>query len=497
MVQAKYLKDYKYNYLILKCEGIEGGYGYQQKMLASNKIERILKCSVRNINGAAYFYYDISSKVTLENLYQRKQMTYEQVKDFLEQMDVIYGNLADFFLEEAGLLLQPEYIYYDFSSGKYYGLYYPREIEEGINLYEPLMDFLLNHIDNNNQELADKVYRIYEMSEDAFFSLADALALFEDGEEKEYRTEKRTERERSYDREDAYLFAEKSLEEIQNISQENLSENKLENDVSRERKQGQRNCKEQGANIEKNSIFYGIFALLSLCGMGGEVWIYWEYELTEQELLMILCCGVVTLLCFLFSLVQCLLSGKRIKKQEKEDMELQREIEDEFRELRPVALEGVLDRDMCLSMLGNPAESNHQGVREENRKEDQKNKWQRIPDEERYDDRNEETVFIDLRKTSQEYKLYALDKKNKRHIELTKFPFTIGKMAGYVDCALADDSVSRLHARIEKRENKLYLTDMNSTNGTYKNGLRMEPSETVELEPGDEIRFGKLNYCYR
>ena len=41
------------------------------------------------------------------------------------------------------------------------------------------------------------------------------------------------------------------------------------------------------------------------------------------------------------------------------------------------------------------------------------------------------------------------------------------------------------------------LTDMNSTNGTYRNGLRMQPQETVEIEPGDEIRFGNLNYCYR
>ena len=62
---------------------------------------------------------------------------------------------------------------------------------------------------------------------------------------------------------------------------------------------------------------------------------------------------------------------------------------------------------------------------------------------------------------------------------------------------LPDDSVSRLHARLEKQGERILLTDMNSTNGTYKNGLRMEPSETVEIEPGDEIRFGKLNYCYR
>lgn len=96
-----------------------------------------------------------------------------------------------------------------------------------------------------------------------------------------------------------------------------------------------------------------------------------------------------------------------------------------------------------------------------------------------------------------EYKLYALDRKNKRHIELVKFPYTVGKMAGCVDCLLADDSVSRIHARFEKEGDTIRLVDMNSTNGTYKNGLRLQPQESVDIEPGDEIRFGNLNYCYR
>ncbi len=108
-----------------------------------------------------------------------------------------------------------------------------------------------------------------------------------------------------------------------------------------------------------------------------------------------------------------------------------------------------------------------------------------------------ETVFVDTTKPSENYKLYATDRRNKKHIALDRFPVTIGKMAGCVDYVLPDDSVSRIHARIEREDNRILLTDMNSTNGTFKNGLRIEPGETVEIEPGDELRFGKLNYCCR
>jgi pSer/pThr/pTyr-binding forkhead associated (FHA) protein len=41
------------------------------------------------------------------------------------------------------------------------------------------------------------------------------------------------------------------------------------------------------------------------------------------------------------------------------------------------------------------------------------------------------------------------------------------------------------------------MTALNSTNGTYRNGIRVEPSETVSIEVGDEVRLGKLEFEYR
>ena len=203
--------------------------------------------------------------------------------------------------------------------------------------------------------------------------------------------------------------------------------------------------------------------------------------------MMVVCCLGVMGLCFVFSLIQVLLSGKKEREKEEKEQELLRDIEDEFREERGVSLKNVLDKNMDIAVAGGFVP---QQVKTSGRQQTQMSGTQQMSD-------YGETVFIDTGKQKAEYKLYALDKKNKKHIELTQFPFTIGKMAGCVDCVLMDDSISRLHARIERQDEKILLTDMNSMNGTYKNGLRMEPSETVEIEPGDEIRFGKLNYCYR
>jgi hypothetical protein len=74
--------------------------------------------------------------------------------------------------------------------------------------------------------------------------------------------------------------------------------------------------------------------------------------------------------------------------------------------------------------------------------------------------------------------------------EITKTPFLIGKKQEEVDLCLTEKFISRIHAKIVSENDGIYLEDLNSTNGTFKNGLRMRPYEKKKLEPGDEVRFG-------
>lgn len=109
---------------------------------------------------------------------------------------------------------------------------------------------------------------------------------------------------------------------------------------------------------------------------------------------------------------------------------------------------------------------------------------------------NSNTVFIPWVENC-EHKLYGLGKNNKKHIDLNRAPITIGKLKGAVDIEIPDESISRIHAKLIKKNGKYVLVDMNSTNGTYKNGLRLSPNESVVIEPGDEIGLGKLKFIYR
>jgi two-component system response regulator AtoC len=57
-----------------------------------------------------------------------------------------------------------------------------------------------------------------------------------------------------------------------------------------------------------------------------------------------------------------------------------------------------------------------------------------------------------------------------------------------VDIAMEDTKLSRQHAQFVKQDDKLILTDLGSTNGTFVNGERIY--SPTELSHGDEIRVG-------
>ena len=69
-------------------------------------------------------------------------------------------------------------------------------------------------------------------------------------------------------------------------------------------------------------------------------------------------------------------------------------------------------------------------------------------------------------------------------------------MKGRVQLQLPDASVSRIHARFVEKEGRTALMDLNSTNGTFINGIGLEQNETMVLEAGDEVRLGSVILHY-
>jgi hypothetical protein len=72
--------------------------------------------------------------------------------------------------------------------------------------------------------------------------------------------------------------------------------------------------------------------------------------------------------------------------------------------------------------------------------------------------------------------------------------FSIGRSGG-CDLTIADMTVSRVHATLERSADGWLLTDLGSTNGTRVNGWRVR--SPVPVRAGDVVSFGDAQYSLR
>jgi pSer/pThr/pTyr-binding forkhead associated (FHA) protein len=75
--------------------------------------------------------------------------------------------------------------------------------------------------------------------------------------------------------------------------------------------------------------------------------------------------------------------------------------------------------------------------------------------------------------------------------ELDSSPVTLGRAAENDLVLDADEFASVHHARIEPRRDGVWLTDLESTNGTFINGIKL--TRPQKLTPGDVIRVGETD----
>jgi pSer/pThr/pTyr-binding forkhead associated (FHA) protein len=75
-----------------------------------------------------------------------------------------------------------------------------------------------------------------------------------------------------------------------------------------------------------------------------------------------------------------------------------------------------------------------------------------------------------------------------------KVPIVNIGRAEYNDIILPDDSVSTVHAKLQRREGIWVIVDLDSTNGTIVDGERVDGE--APLAPGSIVRFGTIQTIF-
>lgn len=391
-MRVEYVRSLNCNYERILLEEKPEEKRYQYCIVSRGGIKGLLSCSLRYMDGRAFLYYDISSMQNVAQLYAKNCVTRRWMKDFLWSMRQIKQELERFLLDSKNIIWYPEQIFQDLENNVFYFLYLP--YYEGESGFMRLLEFLVEHVDYEDEALVNLVYRMYEQLEqngEVYLQ----TQIFEDA--------KCLEETKPLDEITEGKTEEVLQEETGRSGQEDAG--KLQD--SRESMSKEREAKEGETKEEAEK--RGIFSIFESRKKRG------------------------------------------------------REQRDEYKYAMQSAMEGY-------------------AVAEET-------------------DYEEEpfgrTMFVEEKVVREQGTHRLLSAEGNLLAMLDKPLLSIGKKKGEVDVVLKDVSVSRIHARILVENREVYLEDLNSTNGTFKNGLRLQPYEKRRLEEGDEIKCGTVELVFR
>ncbi|KAF7153241.1 hypothetical protein RHSIM_Rhsim01G0197200 [Rhododendron simsii] len=77
--------------------------------------------------------------------------------------------------------------------------------------------------------------------------------------------------------------------------------------------------------------------------------------------------------------------------------------------------------------------------------------------------------------------------------EIASSAVTVGRLPEKADIVIPVGTVSGVHARIEKKDGVLLVTDLDSTNGTFIGEKRLKPGVAAPMSSGSYITFGDTN----
>lgn len=159
-MKTEFLRSLNCNYKRILLEEKPEERKYQYCILNRGGIKGLLSCSLRYIDGDAYLYYDITSRQNIRQIFERKPIPREWVCAFLKSFQKQRQELDRFLLDMNHILWYPEEVFQELDAYEFSFLYVP--YYEGDNGFKALLDFWVERIDYNDEELVECVYHIFE-----------------------------------------------------------------------------------------------------------------------------------------------------------------------------------------------------------------------------------------------------------------------------------------------------------------------------------------------
>lgn len=179
-LETEYRRSLKGTSLLLKyeetCEE-----NYQIRMLRENSCQGILELESCETGEHPVLAYNISGKQSLEERFAKQGLLEKDIQEILDSLCAVMEQLPQYFLEEGGLLLDPELIFWD--EEQYLFCYDPfcqRELQKA---FHQLTEFFVQHTDYQNTKSVKLAFLLHKETMKENYSLNTLLKKIEQKKE--------------------------------------------------------------------------------------------------------------------------------------------------------------------------------------------------------------------------------------------------------------------------------------------------------------------------
>lgn len=451
-MKAEYKRDMNHNYLILYGEKDINTDSYQVRMLVGNIIPSLLKCRIQGVDGKFMMYFDITSKQAVSTLYEEKKMGNEDLRLIFGGFVRVMEEAAEYLINPAQLVLKPQYIFADCEKKELFFCLMPGYDKDIKEQFQLLTEYILPKIDHEDSEAVILGYGVYRRTMENSFHL-------EHIKEELYRKQNNKEEIKTETEKDSREISVQETGEESLMQSSGMSEN-----FWRE---------EKTEKTDSHKLFgkkVAVFVLILLALAGVTMAISGGY-LPHQDISVLL--GVVLAgMGGIMLAVLIIRKAKDVYKQPQRESREKPQLSEKF--VRPPVNEILQEGsdDSIKTMM--EKKSLHR---------------------EREEDFGE-TVVLSAGVVSGPASLVSREPGELAPIYLQEELTVIGKLENACDAVIDLPTVSRIHAKIRKREEEYYLSDMNSRNGTIVNGRLLLPEEEYRLQEEDEVDFAQARYIF-
>lgn len=136
---------------------------FEANMLLHYQGKSLLPIELQCRQGSVNISYEISGMYSLQQMTERRELQEKDLKPLFQAVLTCYEEISEYLLPSEGILLRPEWLFYQSEKEEFHFCYYPEFTGEFREQLLLLAEFCMKHTDHRDSGAVLFIYRLYCM----------------------------------------------------------------------------------------------------------------------------------------------------------------------------------------------------------------------------------------------------------------------------------------------------------------------------------------------